>query len=258
MAIIIARDEPALAKKAAQIVLETSADAVRKRRRVAWSLAGGKTPRNVYALLADSYYQSRIPWSNVLVFWGDERCVAPDHPDSNYKMAMDTFLSKVPIAPGNIHRIAGEMATPQEAAKAYEQDLLLTFRFDRPFPRFDLMFLGLGTDGHTASLFPETSALKERMKCVFGYRVEKLKENRVTLTFPIINSARRVVFLVAGEQKAGIVNEILRDDLPRDDVPLNRTPALGVAPNDGELLWLLDSAAASKLSAKIKLAAQNV
>lgn len=233
-------------------------EAVQKRKRVAWSLAGGSTPKKVYSLLADSYFRERIPWRNVSIFWGDERCVPPNHAESNYKMAMDTFLSKVPVAPGNIHRIAAEMSTPQEAAKAYEQDLRLFFNLDRPFPKFDLMLLGLGEDGHTASLFPGTSAVKEKQKLVVGYRVEKLSADRITLTLPVINSAHRILFMCTGESKAGTLKEILRDDISRDDVPLSRAPALGVQPIEGELIWLLDGAVASKLPGAIKFKAQNI
>lgn len=255
---IIAQDEQAFIKKAAQFILETSAEAVQERKRATWSLAGGNTPKKVYSLLSDPYYRERISWRDVSIFWGDERCVPPDHLENNYKMAMDTFLSKVPVPPANIHRIPSEMASPQEAGKAYENELRLFFKLDRPFPKFDLMLLGLGEDGHVASLFPGSSALKETQKWVVGNWIEKLKQNRITLTFPVINDARRVLFLCFGETKAAIVKEILRGDLPRDDVPLNRTPAFGVNPVGGELIWLMDSAAASQLPAGIKFKAKNV
>ena len=242
--LFIAADQPTYLKKAAQLILESAIKSVQERGRFAIALSGGSTPKKLLFLLAEDYYRSRIPWANTHVFWGDERCVPPDHADSNYKMAREALLSKVSLPPSHVHRIPSEMESPRDAAKAYEQELKLFFKFDRPFPKFDFMMLGVGEDGHTASLFPGTVALVEQEKWVVANFVEKLSAYRITMTFPVINHSRRIVVLCEGESKAGIVKEIFRDDLP----PL-RHPIQRVQPLQGELIWLLDAASASKLPA---------
>ena len=251
--IFIAQSEAVFAKKAAELVMETFAEAVAKRGRATWALCGGRTPKLALPLLTEPHYRDRIDWKNGIVCWGDERCVPPDHPDSNYKLAMDLLLSKVPIAPGHIHRMAGEMTSPQEAARAYENDLKVLFKFDRPFPKFDLMWLGMGEDGHTASLFPGTSALDETEKWVVGHRVESQSSSRITLTFPVINNARRVVVLCPGENKSTVLRDIFRPETPRARYPIQR-----LKPVDGELIWLMDKLAAAKLPASVLDKAKNI
>jgi 6-phosphogluconolactonase len=251
--IYIAQDENAFQKKALQLILETTTRAIEERKRAIWSLCGGRTPKMVFPTLADAYYRERIDWSRVFVCWGDERCVPPDHVDSNYKLARDTFLSKVPLPSANIHRMAGEMESPHAAARAYEQNLSVLFKYDRPFPKFDLMLLGMGEDGHTASLFPGTMALDEQEKWVVGQWVENVSSNRLTVTFPVINHARKIVFLCPGENKANVLKEIFRPETPR-----NRYPVQRVQPIEGELVWLLDKASASKLPGSVLNEAINI
>ena len=199
------------------------------------ALSGGSTPKALYALLAAD--KVRVPWERVHVFWGDERCVPPDHADSNYRMARETLLSHVPVPAEHVHRIEAELP---DAAERYEETLLREFD---SLPRFDWIFLGLGADGHTASVFPGTTAVAEQKKLVMSVRVEEKKANRITLTLPVLNAAKRVAFVVAGGDKAEAVRAVL------DGGASTSRPASLVAPARGELLWLLDRAAASRLSA---------
>jgi 6-phosphogluconolactonase len=202
-------------------------------------LAGGSTPKKVYACLA----AAKIEWRRVHFFWGDERCVPPDAPDSNYGMAQETLFRYLPVPPENIHRMAGEYPA-KEAAHLYEEDL--QGFFGNGLPRFDLVLLGLGTDGHSASLFPGSSALRAGRRWAVPVQhaipPPPLVE-RVTLTLPVLNNAAHVIFLVAGADKADILAEVLEGPhQPR------RYPAQGVRPANGSLLWLADAAAAKKLT----------
>jgi 6-phosphogluconolactonase len=212
--------------------------AVRNEGRFTVALSGGSTPRNLYSLLATN---PSIPWDRILFFWGDERHVPPDHPDSNYRMAHETLLSKVSVRPENVFRIHAELKDAEAATEAYEQDIRTVFNL-RPgeFPRFDLVLLGLGPDGHTASLFPGTRALEERKRLVVANWVDKFKAYRITLTLPVLNHSACVMFLVSGADKAQAVREVLKSD---GEGP----PAKSVRPVAGRLLWLLDKAAGSAL-----------
>ncbi len=234
----IAADETAFAKKAAQTVLEAVTAAVRAGGACSVALSGGSTPKKFLALLAQPYYRERVPWPQVFFFWADERCVPPDHPESNYRMAEEALFSKVPVPKSNLFRIPAEMDPPSSAARAYEQTLRLHFKSSN-LPKFDLILLGLGEDGHTASLFPDTPAVAEKVRWVAANYVEKLSAYRITLTFPVINNAARVVFAVGGSAKAAMMKEVLAEKTGR------RLPAQMVAPVSGELVWLVDKAAAS-------------
>jgi 6-phosphogluconolactonase len=226
-----------LAQSAAREFAARAAEAIGGRGQFAVVLAGGSTPEATYRILARDYADS-IDWNNVHVFFGDERGVPPDHDDSNYKMARESLLDHVPI--GGVHRMRGELP-PDEAAEAYEQELRDFFGSD-DLPRFDLILLGTGNDGHTASLFPETSALEVHDRWVVANPVLKLETTRITLTVPVINAASAVYFLVAGEGKAGPVAEILEGDPdPRE------YPASLIHPENGPV-WMLDRAAASDLT----------
>jgi 6-phosphogluconolactonase len=230
-------DPEELAQAAAREFAARAAEAIGERGRFAVVLAGGSTPRATYEILARDY-RDTIDWNNVHVFFGDERSVPPDHDDSNYKMTRESLLDHVPI--GSVHRIQGELL-PEEAAEAYEQELRDFFGSD-DLPRFDLILLGTGPDGHTASLFPETSALEVHDRWTVANPVLKLETTRITLTVPVINAARAVYFLVAGEGKAGPVAEILEGNPdPRE------YPASLIQPENGPT-WMLDSAAASGLT----------
>ena len=224
-------DAAGLATAAAENFVVLAREAIAARGRFLVALAGGSTPRAAYELLATEPFAASVDWTRVHLFWGDERCVPPDHPDSNYRMARAALLDKVQIPAANVHRMRCELA-PQQAAAAYERELEKALGEDG---RFDLILLGLGADGHTASLFPGAAALGERERRVLAVYVEKLKAWRVTLTLPVINTARHVIFLVSGTSKAETLARI------RAGEPL---PAGLVRPDQGRLLWLLDRAAA--------------
>ncbi len=230
---------PAVADRIA--ALTQQANGAQGRARIA--LAGGSTPKPAYALLAEPPRRDAIRWADLEVFWGDERCVRPDHPMSNYRMAHEVLLSRVPIPPEQVHRMRGELANPAEAAGAYEETLRTAFGLKAgELPRFDLVLLGLGPDGHTASLFPGTAAIQEKTRWVVGHWVQKLLANRLTLTPPVLNAARHVLFMVSGATKAELVREVLEGAADP-----NRLPAQIIKPTDGSVEWLLDRAAASSL-----------
>jgi 6-phosphogluconolactonase len=237
-------DAPALYHAAAQEFLERAQEAVRARGRFMVALSGGSTPRALYCLLADdAAFAGVMPWDKIHFFWGDERHVSPDHGDSNFHMAREALLGKVPVAPANIHRINGENPDAATAASDYEQDLRHSFGISsHEVPRFDLILLGLGADGHTASLFPGTTALHEESHLVVSNRVEKLKTDRITFTARLINRAAAVLMLVSGQDKAHTLNAVLRGPYEPE-----RLPAQLVMPHDGALIWLVDQSAASAI-----------
>jgi 6-phosphogluconolactonase len=206
------------------------------------ALAGGNTPRRVYELLASERFKHRVEWTQVHLFFGDERCVPPDHPDSNYLMAYETLISRVPIPAKNVHRIIGE-GNPEEGARLYENQLRAFFA-GVSWPRFDLVLLGMGADGHTASLFPGSDALKEKSKWVTATKREKLKQDRITLTLPVFNHAAHIMFVVTGNEKAARLAEVVEKQSSAD-----RMPAQEIQPVNGSLEWLIDKAAAAKLKA---------
>ena len=225
-----------LARAAARDFAAKAAEAVRERGRFAVVLAGGSTPKTAYGILAHEFADT-IDWGHVHLFFGDERPVPPDHEDSNYRMAREALLDHVPV--GGVHRMRGELP-PDEAAASYEEELRGFFGDETP-PRFDLILLGIGEDGHTASLFPETSALGVTDRLVVANPVLKLETTRITLTAPVLNAARAVDFLVAGGGKAEALKEILEGDAdPR------RYPAKLVQPPGGPT-WMVDRAAAHLL-----------
>ena len=225
-----------LSTAAAREFAARAEEAIEERGCFAVVLAGGSTPETMYGILARDYI-GRIDWSRVYVFFGDERSVPPHHDDSNHKMASEVLLDHVPV--GNVHRMRGELP-PEEAAEAYEEELRKFFQTE-DVPRFDLILLGIGRDGHTASLFPETSALEIADRLVVANPVLKLDTTRITLTAPVLNASRAVDFLVAGEGKAEALREILEGDAdPR------RYPAKLVRPPE-EPTWMVDRAAARLL-----------
>jgi 6-phosphogluconolactonase len=204
------------------------------------ALSGGSTPRVFFERLALPPYLERVPWSHVNLFWGDERCVPPDDEQSNFKMANDTFISKVNIPDPNVHRIIGE-DPPESEAVRYANEIRKNVSFNNGFPEFDWIFLGMGTDGHTASLFPDAPTLKEMKSiCVVAEHPET-GQKRISLSLPVINNAKRVSFLVAGKEKAKVLKEILE----KGDSTLPY-PASKIHPENGVLEWYLDKAAASK------------
>jgi len=232
-----------LFQAAAEEVIRAATGAITERGRFTIALSGGSTPKNLYTLIAANASAS-LPWDRMFFFWGDERHVPPDNPDSNYRMAKEALLSKVAIPPANIFRIPAENPDASAAADAYEQTLRKFFAVaPGEFPRFDLILLGIGPDGHTASLFPETAALEETSRLVVANWVEKLQTNRITFTLPVLNAARCVAFLVSGTDKAAVLHEVLEGNAPAE-----KYPSKLVRPSEGKLIWFVDRAAASQLS----------
>jgi 6-phosphogluconolactonase len=220
--------------------------AVAERGRFAVVLSGGSTPRLLFRELA-SATSGEHQWDQVHLFWGDERTVPPDHPESNFGMAQLELLSRVPVPACNIHRMRGEDPNPAAAAVTYETELRRFFDLRAgQLPRFDLVFLGMGADGHTASLFPDSEALTEPERLVVAPWVARIKTRRLTLTARALNHAACVVFLVSGEDKAAILQRVLEG--PSHPLKL---PSQLVAPGDGELVWLVDTAAARLLSTRL-------
>jgi 6-phosphogluconolactonase len=241
----VLEDSAALAHEAARRFVQVAQASIDQRGRFAVALAGGSTPAGLYRLLAQEAYRGQVNWAQTWVFFGDERCVPPDSRESNYQMARETLLDHVPLPKTNIFRVHGEWP-PQQAADAYALQLRAKLKEeDRSWPRFDLMLLGMGDDGHTASLFPGMPALAVMDQVVAASGVpEYVQPNvaRVTLTLPVLNAAGRVLFLVAGEKKAGAVARVLGRSQPAEPLPAGR-----VRPSGGALTWLLDRAAAQGL-----------
>jgi 6-phosphogluconolactonase len=241
----IALDAEAAARRAAEQVVERASAAVSEHGSFSLVLSGGATPRRLYRLLAEeSPFRQRLPWAETMIFWGDERPVPPNHPDSNYRMAWEAMLSRVPVGPERMHRWPTELP-PEESARAYEETIrrALGLAAGEP-PRFDLVLLGLGADCHTASLFSGSPALAERERLTAAPWVEALGTHRLTLTPPALNAARCVLFLVTGEAKA----EALRAALAPEGDSL-RCPARAVRPAAGDLRWIADRPAAALLPA---------
>jgi 6-phosphogluconolactonase len=240
----VAPDAAALAARAAQYFVERVERAAAMRGSARIAISGGSTPKAAFALLADPIqpWRARMPWSKLDLWWVDERCVPPDDPDSNYRMTREAMLDHVPLRPEQIHRVEGELE-PEAAAARYESELRNGFRLEgAELPRFDVVQLGMGPDGHTASLFPHTQALHELGRLVVANHVENKDAWRVTLTWPVINRAAAVFFLIGGADKARILKEVFAG--PRDPDWL---PSQLIRPADGILTLLLDRAAAALL-----------
>jgi 6-phosphogluconolactonase len=228
-------DTTALARAAAAHFVGIAQASIALNNRFTVALSGGGTPEPMYRLLATPEFASQIDWQHVHLFWSDERCVPPDDPESNYSMAWKSFAGQIPIPKDNIHRILGE-ELPNIAAERYEQEL--KDHFKGPRPRFDLILLGLGEDGHTASIFPGSAAIAVSKHLVLAVQHPRTGQWRVTLTLPVINAAANVTFLVAGESKRTMVQVVRSRSKTAEEVP-----AIGVAPRDGMVLWLCDQTA---------------
>jgi 6-phosphogluconolactonase len=238
-------DGGAVAQCAADELARVAANAVREHGRFTLVLAGGSTPKALYHLLVeDPALRAALPWDQMGVFFGDERHVEPKHAESNYRMARDAMLSAAPLKPEQILRIKGEYPDTEHAAREYEQELRAYFRLrEGEFPRFDLVLLGMGNDGHTLSLFPGSKALHETGRVVTRNWVEKLSSERITLTAPAVNNAAETIFMVTGTEKAPALKAVLEGP----NAP-ERFPAQLIRPVNGSLLWLVDSAAGAMLS----------
>jgi 6-phosphogluconolactonase len=245
----ILADGAAIARRAAQELVRAAASAVAARGSFTVSLSGGSTPKALYSMLVnDSALRSQLPWDKMALYFSDERNVGPDHADSNFRMASETMISKSPLKPEQVTRIKGEYKDTDKAAREYEQALRASFKLsDGEFPRFDLLLLGMGNEGHTASLFPGTKALHEDRRVVVRNWVGKLYTERITLTFPAINSAARVLFMITGADKALALKGVLEGPYEPEQMPAQK-----IQPRDGTVLWLVDAAAGGLLSTGIR------
>jgi 6-phosphogluconolactonase len=239
--LIIFDNASEVARAAADRLIEIALAAIGERGRFAVALAGGSTPKRAYELLASDDFKDRLDWSKVHIFFGDERCVPPDDAESNYRMVNEAMLSRIAIPPENIHRMQG-MGDAVANARLYEDELRTYFN-DAEWPAFDLVLLGMGDDGHTASLFPGSPALKQQEAWVAANWVEKFKAYRITLTAPAINHAAHVIFLVTGESKAERLAEVLTGERAPE-----RLPSQSIEPVGGTLEWLADKAASERIS----------
>ncbi|MEK7773376.1 MAG: 6-phosphogluconolactonase [Deltaproteobacteria bacterium] len=254
--ILIYEDIAGVSRAAAEIFLAFSIKEAGRKGFFTAVMSGGKTPAVLYSMLAGDEFGGRVPWAAVHLFWGDERCVGKDDPPSNYKNAYDLLISKIDIPSGNIHRIKGELP-PASAAFAYEREIRFFFngvkkgggrseaaREGAPdsegLPSFDLVFLGLGADGHTLSIFPSTAALHEKERMVVDNYVEGLGAHRITMTPPLINNAACAVFIVSGKEKSRALKEVLSG--------FGGLPAQLIRPSGGDIVWLVDREAASLVS----------
>jgi 6-phosphogluconolactonase len=239
-------DRAALARRTAQYLVEMAAEAVDARGQVRIAVSGGTTPKEAFSLLADPHqrFRAAMPWDRLDLYWVDERCVPPDDQESNYRMTRESLLSQVPMTPERVHRMEGEL-DPEAAAARYESELRNSFRLEgAESPRFDLVALGMGDDGHTASLFPYTAAIHEMGRLVTANHVPQKDTWRITLTWPVINHASSVFFEIAGEDKAERVREVFMG--PHDP---ERLPSQLIWPSSGILTLFLDKAAAALLPA---------
>lgn len=234
-------DKTELSTAVADLFVKVSQEAVKKKGRFTVALTGGSSPVQLYTLLAQSPYKEQVPWQQTFVFWGDERWVPLNDERSNAKMAFDTFLNQVPVPKEQVYPMWEENTTPEAFAQKYEQ--LLQQHFGKAAPEFDLILLGMGDDGHTASLFPGTAVLQEKSRWVQAYYLEPQSMYRVTLTAPLINQAKVICFMTFGENKAPALYEVLEGDRNSD-----KYPSQLIQPLNGEIHWFIDTKAASQLS----------
>lgn len=234
----VSKNQEEIFAKSANIFTQLASQAIAARGQFSVALSGGSTPKGMYTLLASDAYKDKIEWAKVHLFWGDERSVPPTDSQSNYRMANESMISKISIPTENVHRMHAEAQDIESAAKAYEASLKRVLNFTSGQPCFDLILLGMGDDGHTASLFPGTKALAEKDRIVVVNWVEKFGTNRMTFTAPAINNARNVVFMAAGESKRQPLKEVLTGARNPELYPSQL-----VQPTNGKLIWLIDEAA---------------
>jgi 6-phosphogluconolactonase len=247
----ILTDANAIAQTAAAEFLEAAKEAVRVKGSFSVALSGGSTPKALYGLLINNpVLQAMVPWGKIQFFFGDERHVPPDDAESNFRMATEAMLARAPVDAKQVHRIKGEKRNAAQAAEEYEEDLRTSFKLaEGQLPRFDLVLLGMGPEGHTASLFPGTTALKEERRLVTSNWVGKLYTDRITLTPPVLNNAARVIFMVHGGEKAPALKAVLEGPYEPDQLP-----AQIIKPKEGKVLWLVDPSAAAMLAPQAKRA----
>lgn len=241
MHVAIYPDSNTLSHEAAQHVVRLATEAIANHGRFTIALSGGSTPKALYSLLGNEPYRSQIDWALVEIFWSDERCVPPDSSDSNYQLAQEVLLSNVPIAANQVHRMPADKPDRDAASQEYTQEMQRIFGTDG-IPSFDLLQLGMGPEGHTASLFPHQASLHEQQRLVMPVNVPKPPPPRLTFTPPLLNAARHVLFLVTGSEKADALQAVLEGSYQPEEYP-----AQIVRPPHGEVTWMLDTAAAGKL-----------
>jgi len=241
MHVAIYPDSNTLSHEAAQYVVRIATEAIASHGRFTIALSGGSTPKALYTLLGNEPYRDQIDWTLVEIFWSDERCVPPDSSDSNYQLALEVLLSKVPIAANQVHRMPADKPDRDAASQAYIQEMQRVFGTDG-IPSFDLLQLGMGPEGHTASLFPHQASLHEQQRLVMPVNVPKPPPPRLTFTPPLLNAARHVLFLVTGSEKADALHAVLEGSYQPEEYP-----AQIVRPPHGEVTWMLDTAAAGTL-----------
>ncbi len=239
--VIIEVNAAQMAKKGAEIFSQAAKKSVETRGRFSAAISGGSTPRDMHRMLGEEPFRSNITWDKTDIFWVDERCVPENDPASNYGAAKKDFLDRVPIPEAQVHPMPSEVS-PEKGAFNYQQEILTFFNTGAgEFPVFDLIFLGVGTDGHTASLFPGQGSLDEKVRMVVPVKGGHPDLSRLTMSYPFINNGRQIVFMISGKEKAGVVKTLLEDKQ-------RRFPAHYIEPLNGQLIFLLDRAAASLLS----------
>jgi 6-phosphogluconolactonase len=245
----ILKDAAAIAARAAEKFVEAAQSAVNRKSTFTVALAGGSTPKVLYSLLAtDPDLRAKLPWDKMQLFFGDERHVGPDDPQSNFRMASEAMISKAPLKSGQVQRMKGEYPDTEQAAQEYEQAFRFYFHLkDAELPRFDLVLTGMGDEGHTLSLFPGTKALHAEGRTVVRNWVGKLYTERITITAPVANNSAMILFMVAGKEKAPALKAVLEGPYEPEQLP-----AQLLQPTNGELLWLVDQAAGSMLSTGIR------
>lgn len=237
----IFEDLDTLSHAAADVFVESAAEAMLQRGSFLTALSGGSTPQALYQRLALTPYREQVDWAHTHFFWGDERCVPPEDLENTYRQVHDILLAHVPVQPGNIHRIRSDLP-PEAAAEDYARVLMEHAMPPLEWPRFDLVLLGLGSDGHTASIFPGSDPNPASAMLAVTGEYQDRPAQRVTMTPPVFNSARRILFLVSGEGKSAILADVLNDEANPE-----RLPAQRIRPLDGQLIWMVDQAAASRL-----------
>ncbi|MFQ5455483.1 MAG: 6-phosphogluconolactonase [Nitrospirota bacterium] len=236
--LIICDDISDIARRSASKFFDIADDSISKRGIFYTALSGGTTPESLYRLLSRDKFKERLKWNNVQFFWGDERCVEPDHADSNYRMAFNALLGKIDLPDKNIHRIMAEKG--ERAASDYEKEIRKVFDIQGDaIPQFDLILLGMGNDGHTASLFPGSMAIRENKRLATALYVEKLNTERITITPPLINNALHIIFLISGRKKADALCQVLKGEYMPD-----KFPAQLVRHSKGEVFYFVDKEAA--------------
>src|SRR6266702_5757794 len=241
MQISIYPDTNTLSREAAQFIVRLANEAIVTHGRFTIALSGGSTPKVLYSLLGDEPYRNQIDWAKVDIFWSDERCVPPDSEDSNYHLAQQVLLSKIPIADSQLHRMPADRPDRDAASQAYTEEMYRTFGTNR-IPKFDLMQLGMGPEGHTASLFPHQESLHEQQRLVMPVIVPKPPPERLTFTRTLWNAAHSALLLVTGTDKVDALQAVLEGEYQPDEYP-----AQIVRPPNGEVVWMLDSAVAQKI-----------